>query len=417
MSSHIQLRRKTYYARLNIPQDLRSIWGKAELIQSLKTSDRKVADVRAMTVIGHWKQQFSELRSGEHGLDKHALSLRTDEDTHAVNPHTGMSDKDYYIEHIADELPDIKEERFRQIINAKLTPFGLLLEDYLAQWDVEPKTKAMAHTAIRRVAEDLPNVEQATYQRIEELVRADTKSSGTKRKNYGFVAQYWSYLAKRNIIQNRDNPFSGLKFKEKANQAATRRKAFEIGQIIELHRQALHANDGDIANLILIGSYTGARIEEICSLKVVNVKSTEGRVCIHITDSKTKAGVRVVPVHKDLVELLDNLITKSADEYIMSGLTADKYGNRSNAIGKRFGRLKTRTGLGREYVFHSIRKTVITVFENLGVSEGLTADIVGHEKKTITYGLYSAGHSIRNKSGAIDKLSYDFTTPNAHKPK
>jgi integrase len=275
----------------------------------------------------------------------------------------------------------------------------------------------MAHTAIRRVAEDLPNVEQATYQRIEELVRADTKSSGTKRKNYGFVAQYWSYLAKRNIIQNRDNPFSGLKFKEKANQTATRRKAFEIGQIIELHRQALHANDGDIANLILIGSYTGARIEEICSLKVVNVKSTEGRVCIHITDSKTKAGVRVVPVHKDLVELLDNLITKSVDEYIMSGLTADKYGNRSNAIGKRFGRLKTRTGLGHEYVFHSIRKTVITVFENLGVSEGLTADIVGHEKKTITYGLYSAGHSIRNKSGAIDKLSYDFTTPNAHKPK
>ena len=90
MSSHIQLRRKTYYARLNIPQDLRSIWGKAELIQSLKTSDRKVADVRAMTVIGHWKQQFSELRSGEHGLDKHALSLRTDEDTHAVNPHTGV---------------------------------------------------------------------------------------------------------------------------------------------------------------------------------------------------------------------------------------------------------------------------------------------------------------------------------------
>ena len=117
------------------------------------------------------------------------------------------------------------------------------------------------------------------------------------------------------------------------------------------------------------------------------------------------------------MELLDNLITKSADEYIMSGLTADKYGNRSNAIGKRFGRLKTRTGLGHEYVFHSIRKTVITVFENLGVSEGLTADIVGHEKKTITYGLYSAGHSIRNKSGAIDKLSYDFTTPNAHKPK
>ena len=58
------------------------------------------------------------------------------------------------------------------------------------------------------------------------------------------------------------------------------------------------------------------------------------------------------------------------------------------------------------HVFHSIRKTVITILENAGVSEGITADIVGHEKKTMTYGLYSDGASDKKKLEAIKKLTY-----------
>ena len=52
-------------------------------------------------------------------------------------------------------------------------------------------------------------------------------------------------------------------------------------------------------------------------------------------------------------------------------------------IGKRVGRLKKRLGFGATKVFHSIRKTVITQLEQAGVPESVTADIVGHEKKTI----------------------------------
>jgi integrase len=58
------------------------------------------------------------------------------------------------------------------------------------------------------------------------------------------------------------------------------------------------------------------------------------------------------------------------------------------------------------HVFHSIRKTVITVLENAGISEGVTADIVGHEKKTMTYGLYSDGASDKKKFEAIKKLTF-----------
>jgi len=40
------------------------------------------------------------------------------------------------------------------------------------------------------------------------------------------------------------------------------------------------------------------------------------------------------------------------------------------------------------------------------VSEGIAADIRGHEKKSISYGLYSAGSSMPLKAAAIEKLAY-----------
>ena len=56
------------------------------------------------------------------------------------------------------------------------------------------------------------------------------------------------------------------------------------------------------------------------------------------------------------------------------------YGKRGNALGKRFRRLKA-AGFGDNKVFHSIRKTVITILNNCDVREGRAADIAGHKRK------------------------------------
>ena len=63
-------------------------------------------------------------------------------------------------------------------------------------------------------------------------------------------------------------------------------------------------------------------------------------------------------------------------------------------------------GFGSQHVFHSLRKTVVTILENAGVPENVVADIVGHEKTTMTYGLYSGGLSLAVKRDALDKLAY-----------
>ncbi len=148
------------------------------------------------------------------------------------------------------------------------------------------------------------------------------------------------------------------------------------------------------------------RIEEISSLKCDDVDLN--KFILKIVASKTAAGIRSIPIHSKIKSLIDELIIMSSDGYVISGLSITKYGHRSSALSKRFGRLKYAEGYNSHHVFHSIRKTFVTLLENAGVSENVTADIVGHEKPRITYGLYSGGTALNLMRESIEKINYPF---------
>ena len=108
-------------------------------------------------------------------------------------------------------------------------------------------------------------------------------------------------------------------------------------------------------------------------------------------DAKTEAGWRIIPIDPHISDLVANLRANSTDGFLLSGLTLNKYNDRSNAISKRFERLKTKLGYGSDYVFHSLRKGVASQLEATGVPENVAARLLGHEFKTMTYGLYAGG--------------------------
>ncbi len=148
--------------------------------------------------------------------------------------------------------------------------------------------------------------------------------------------------------------------------------------------------------------YTGARREELCALRVEDVHDDYFK----IVQAKTEAGRREIPIHPELAQTMARLVDQAEDGYVLSGLTANRNGDRGDAIGKRYTRLKKAMGFDDRHVFHSIRKTVVTILENAGAPENVVADIVGHEKTTMTYGLYSGGVSLAVKREALDKLVY-----------
>ena len=210
------------------------------------------------------------------------------------------------------------------------------------------------------------------------------------------------------IPQDKPNPFEDLDFKQPKKNAGTSNKriAFKAFEVEKLMKAAEDKEGIQLAQLIQLAAYTGARIEELCSLKVTDVIKVDGIDCLNITDAKTQAGNREVPIHPSNIKLVKQLNKESSDGYLFCGLTFNKYMKRSNSIGKRFGHMKTAQGFREGHVFHCFRNTVAIQLENSGIPEGVAADIVGHEKKTMTYGLYSGGTATKIKLDTVKKIKY-----------
>jgi len=68
--------------------------------------------------------------------------------------------------------------------------------------------------------------------------------------------------------------------------------------------------------------------------------------------------------------------------------------------------LQQNSKLPTSKVFHCTRNTVETKLESAGVPENIAADIVGHDKATMTYGLYSGGTSTQQKFDAVKSIEY-----------
>jgi hypothetical protein len=59
-------------------------------------------------------------------------------------------------------------------------------------------------------------------------------------------------------------------------------------------------------------------------------------------------------------------------------------------------------------VFHSVRKTAITLVHQAGADVAVMPGLFGHETGMITFDLYSKGPSLEQKAKVIGLLSFAF---------
>ena len=218
------------------------------------------------------------------------------------------------------------------------------------------------------------------------------------------VSVYWDYLENSKGL-TLPSPFIKIfPPKQKKRTKATiqaQRKSFRVQDYQKL---LVVCEDDPLRDLITLGAYSGCRIEELCSLKLGNVYSDK----IDIVDAKTEAGWRTIPIHPHITQTVARLVDTSTDGYLLSGLTFNQYGDRSNAIGKRFGRLKSSLGYGKDYVFHSLRKGFATQLENATIPVTVVARLMGHEIEGQTFGNYSDGLALKGLREAINHLDWSL---------
>ena len=420
--ANLKLQGATYHARLTIPKDVRSKFGnKTELWRTTGTGNKRLADVRGAEMIAAWKREVYAARNGVNATEwrkEWAKELRSastkpaEEDT--------ASDREVVEGIMIGQLEDLVQDGQMTLPEAKAafevaTGRRVVLADhkgdYLKQYrNHNIKTQQKYAAAVERFVSRFSDDQQVTPKSLKQWLTemADEEQLAAKTIN-GLKVQaqaFWTYLVEHEIVQRDPNPFAHTRLA--VPKSATKEVTilpFTPAEVVAFLRSPVAQGDKQLSLLITLGMYTGARIEELAMLKKANLDLIQE--VIHFRGTKTKAADREVPMHPVLIPILSALESDQVEEYVIPGLTIDTRGERGKALGKRFGRLKTAMGFtGRDKVFHSIRKTVGTLFEQAEVLEGIAADILGHEKQTMTYGLYSGGSSMKQKREAIYKLRY-----------
>jgi integrase len=163
--------------------------------------------------------------------------------------------------------------------------------------------------------------------------------------------------------------------------------------------------------LPLLGRATGARLEELCQLRLDDFIEQQGIPCIRIDDSregqnlKNSSSRRILPLHPALIEmgLLGHVqsIRRAGADRLFPDLEAVR-GKLGHAPSKWFGRYKTKRGVtDARKTFHSFRHTIIDDLRDAGVQDSLIKRIVGHEDGAVTFSVYGSRSPLKAMMEAI----------------
>lgn len=227
-------------------------------------------------------------------------------------------------------------------------------------------------------------------------------------KVHRWACRYDHYY--REQFASAPSPFAGHEHPRVGKEAGDSWAAYTKAEAEQLHAAAVAKGDADLADLIAFACLTGCRIEELGRISTdTTLFDEKGQpFAFKVLDAKTKAGIREVPVHPDLLPIYNRRLAAHKNGYLFPGNSKTKSGIRLNALSQRFTKLKRAEGFGDRHVFHSFRKCTTTLLEQLGASALVIPSILGHTRGSLTFDIYSAGASMSQKAEAIRLLSFEF---------
>ncbi|EEW6225462.1 integrase [Escherichia coli] len=219
-------------------------------------------------------------------------------------------------------------------------------------------------------------------------------------------------FAKRRYDQIPDsNPFHGHNLE--ARRTIESYQPFEPHQLQTLIKEA----GSEIRDVIIIGLYSGMRLDEIASIKRDEIVTVEGVRCFYVSKSKTKAGVRHIPIHSLLIGIVDKYLSQNSGEYLLPQSNKIKRadGKRGPWYSQAFTRLRRSVlpAATDRQCFHSLRGHFITCLDRAGVPEQRIGAITGHTEqkaKTEAFRTYSKGAGMQELSRHVELVKYDAIT-------
>lgn len=407
----------TYYARVRVPRTLERLIKQTHLQRSLKTSSRAEANLRKHAAVAELKAELAAFKSAPPAEDSpfsfaDARAIREQlerlreegDDDEVENIELATSNFAEQIERLHGTERAVRWYRAATAVGENLVQ---LQERWLAGADYKESTKAGHRKALKEVLEYLrkddamPN--EVTLKVAVKYIDTDLTQRGlahaTIRDRLVSLGGFWKWMGTRGAVPKGLNPWSDHRISKVQNKGRSpEKRGYTDDELLKL----LDGNDivkgwptyAYLPDLVILGLYTGAREEELCSMLAERVTPKASGYLIQIIDAKTKAGRRFVAVTDPApVAVLKRRISGlKPKEQIFPELSPGGLDKKlSSSAVKAYVRYRRTCGVPDGTDFHSFRRVVVTVLERAKVDQVSIARFVGHKVGTLAADTYSDG--------------------------
>ncbi|WP_457301245.1 DUF6538 domain-containing protein [Phyllobacterium sp. P5_D12] len=394
-----------WWVKIDIPSDCQAQLGKRNWVETTDTGDIPTAKQRRDQIERQVKDVFSAIRAGtfqQDTLGDLGASLRKAWMTAADHSEEGeFSEKDM-LAMSAKELADRLRPQEQKAFEAAWTgqeDTDKYVSDWLREARLSPKTTAEWKGLTARFqrwakAQDLKlaGINRKVAGRYVAEVLAPMHPT-TAAKHVSCLKGYWAYLMRRShVATDQGNVWTDQLQPQRAKGGD--KVAMQVERaltVVEVKK--LTSETGELADLSLVAALSGMRLGEILSLTKEAVVTIDGIECFDLAKAKSKAGVRVIPVHSGLAKLVEAR-TKSGPFWPeFEGLIKASVSKRFATYRRRHGINEIGEGKRRALTnFHSLRKTFVTLARHAGMNEATIGQVVGHEQhgaKGLAFSVYS----------------------------
>ncbi len=221
------------------------------------------------------------------------------------------------------------------------------------------------------------------------------KNYPTLRKLKALFSQLYKFAMRNDLCGKDYAQHIDIKQYYDKNPNALDRKPFTKEEVQKVWNWK---DSNEYMTVILMLIYSGVRIGELLDLKKENVNLSEK--WIDIKASKTKAGIRKVPIAEKVLPLFEYWMNKNDCEYLLSTPEGKHFDYRNYYDSYWMPLIEQ---MGMQHRPHDTRHTCISLLTVAGVQDKIIKKIVGHKGQSVTEVVYTH-FEIQELLEAINKI-------------
>lgn len=395
-----------YYFRMAVPRAVRAGYGRNEICFSLKTTDRKTAQIQVARYVEQYLVEFSQK---------------------TVRPHTAARKKFYTLKDVYEryakerKLSDRMKRDFDTVIERFIKFLGNKDIRLYGKSDIINYKDMLISYPAHIAMEDLNLDIQKILKKYKSAPKLSNKT--INGKHIAYLKTVFNYAKNNGFIP--ENPclsvsVIGSPVKEPKRLPYTFEQIQTLLQT-ELFTKPQNQKFTEYRFVILMAIFQGMRLEEICRARNSDIGEADGvpYVCIqeHPEDGhtlKTAGSRRRIPLHPGLMNdfgFSDYLTGVRREKFVFPVMNVS--GGYDGVVGfyfsKWFGRtMKTKLENHRQLSFHSFRHSFKVFGRTAGLEQGLLDYLQGHTTQSVSlnYGrdVWGSPYPLKTLYDAICKI-------------